>query len=60
MEKKKTYDEISVFIDTLKANLKIFNLCKENLNTDEQKKVAYSISIELKKFCNTCIESYKP
>ena len=60
MSKEQTVNEISIFIETLKANTELFNLCKENLNTDEQKEVLYLVSVELKKFCETCIESFKP
>ena len=60
MSKDQAVNEISIFIETLQANTELFNLCKENLNTDEQKEVLYLVSIELKKFCETCIESFKP
>ena len=60
MSKDQAVNEISIFIETLKANTELFNLCKENLNTDEQKEVLYLVSVELKKFCETCIESFKP
>ena len=59
MKKKKVLNEVSVFIEILKANTRLFKLCQENLNTDEQKKVLYSISLELKNFCETCIKSFK-